>query len=583
MTVSAPGQHARRHRGSRLRRVSSEQVTLVVIALLVGTVAVVPLARLSLEGIAPGGTLDMGPLREALTSRSTWRATLHSLETSLVGMAGAVALGTVFAFLVSLTDVRAKLLLVFCFMLPMMIPPQITALSWIQVFGPSSALLNTLGIAPPPGTPNPIYSREGIMVLLAVQHAPLAFLVLRAAFRQLPRELIEAARMTGARPARIAATVILPLLTPALAASAALTFVSALGNFGIPAMLGIPASYYVLPTLIYRRLSTFGPSLISDVAILAVIVGLIGAAVIIGHGILASRVEARLVTKPGAPLFLPLGRWRLAIETTLWALILVILVLPLTALVATALVPAYGVPLSLATMTLDNFVEVLFRQAATVRAFINSGFLAGTAAVVLAILAVPLGYFLVWRRLRLARVLATAAEAPYALPGVVLAIAMILVFIKPLPLLGISLYGTLWIIFIAYLARFLALGLRPVIAGFEQLDPRLEEAARMAGAGFLMRLRTITAPLLGPVAAAGAILVFVTAVNELTVSALLWSAGNETLGVIVFNLDDGGYSVLASAVAVVTVFAVFALMLIAQALSGRLPPGVLPWSDSAAR
>ena len=243
----------------------TERLTLFLVLAFVVAFAVIPLGRLVLEAVAPGGVLDFGPMQDVLSSASTWRAAGHSIETSFAGMIGGVLLGAVFAFVVTLTDVRLKLVLVFCFMLPMMIPPQITALSWIQVFGPSSALLNTLGIAPPLGSSNPVYSREGIMILLAVQHAPLAFLVLRAAFRQLPRELIEAARMAGARPARIAFTIVLPLLTPALVASLALTFVSSLGNFGIPAMLGIPTSYYVLPTLIYRRLASFGPSLISEV------------------------------------------------------------------------------------------------------------------------------------------------------------------------------------------------------------------------------------------------------------------------------------------------------------------------------
>ena len=290
-------------------------------------------------------------------------------------------------------------------------------------------------------------------------------------------------------------------------------------------MLGIPTSYYVLPTLIYRRLTSFGPTLISEVGVLAVIVGLIGVSVIMIQSLFARRVEARLITKPGATLFLPIGRWRPVVETVLWIIIVLILVLPLTALVATALVPAYGVPLSAATVTLDNFVEVIFRQQATARAFVNSGFLASLAAVILAVVAVTLAYFQVWRRVRLARFLSVVADIPYSLPGVVLSIAMILVFLKPIPLLGVSLYGTLWIILVAYLGRFLALALRPVVAGFEQLDPRLEEAARVAGAHFGMRMRTVTVPLLGPVAAAGAILVFVTAVNELTVSALLWSSG----------------------------------------------------------
>ncbi|WP_228130489.1 ABC transporter permease [Pseudovibrio exalbescens] len=579
---TAPGETSRRvlpFGTSAVWRKAPEALTLWVIVLAVALVAGWPLLRLASEAVFTDGAFDISPVQRALESRSTWRATVHSLETSFFGMVFAVLLGGLFAFLVALTDVRLKLPLVFCFMLPMMIPPQVTALSWIQVFGPSSALLNTLGIAPPPGSTNPVYSVQGIILLLGIQHAPLAFLLLRAAFRQIPRELIEAARMAGAGAGRIAAQIIVPLLTPSLVAAAGLTFVSALGNFGIPAMLGIPESYYVLPTLIYRRLTSFGPSIISDVAILAILVGVIGLAAVLLQNYIKSRIESRLMSKPGAPLFIPLKGLRPIVEAALWLIIVMILVLPLSALVATALVPAYGVGLTSTTASLENFQEVLFRQSATLRAFMNSGGLALVSAVALGLIAIPLGFFMVWQKNRIARIAAHLSEMPYALPGVVLSIAMILVFLQPLPVLGISLYGTMGIILVAYLARFLALAIKPVIAGYEQLDPKLDEAARIVGASFFDRLFRIAAPLLGPVAAAGGILVFMTALNELTVSALLWSAGNETLGVLVFNLDDGGYTVLSSALAVITVLVIFAIMLGAQALNGILPRGVLPWTD----
>jgi iron(III) transport system permease protein len=215
----------------------------------------------------------------------------------------------------------------------------------------------------------------------------------------------------------------------------------------------------------------------------------------------------------------------------------------------------------------------------TIRAFQNSFTLAFSASLVLIVIAVPLAYFIVWRRSWLLAVLNLAAELPYALPGIVLAIAAILIFIKPLPLFGVSLYNTIWIILFAYLARFLTLALRPVVSAVHQTDRSLEEAARMTGARFIFRLRTVLFPLLAPAAAAGGILVFMTSFNELTVSALLWSAGNETLGVIVFNLDDGGYSVLAAAVAAVTVVVIVALMVVTATFTRYLPKGVLPWSE----
>jgi iron(III) transport system permease protein len=265
-------------------------------------------------------------------------------------------------------------------------------------------------------------------------------------------------------------------------------------------------------------------------------------------------------------------------EVAAWGVIALILVLPLGALIAASLVPAYGVRLTPATLTVAAYEEVLLRQGATVRAFANSGLLSLTAATVLATFAIPLAWLAVWRGRWAARALAATAEMPYALPGIVLAIAVILTFLRPLPILGVSIYATLWIILVAYLARFFALALGPVTAGFRQADPALEEAARVAGAGLGMRLATIVAPMMAPVAAAGAILVFLTAFNELTVSALLYAAGTETVGVQVFNLQDGGYSTLASAMAVATVVVILALMGLLQAMAPRLPRGVVPWA-----
>jgi iron(III) transport system permease protein len=270
-----------------------------------------------------------------------------------------------------------------------------------------------------------------------------------------------------------------------------------------------------------------------------------------------------------------LRRW---VEGAAWLFVLLMVVVPLLALIAGALVPAYGVRLTLDTATFGNFAEVLLRQDVTRRAFGNSTVLALAAAFGLMLLSVPLAYLVTWRRSWLSRAIHLAAEVPYALPGVVLAVACILIFLRPLPLLGISIYGTLWIIFVAYLARFMILALAPVIAGYHQIDRSLEEAASLDGAGFAAKLRHVFGPMLLAPVAAGGLLVFMTAYNELTVSALLWSSGSETLGVVVFNLEDGGYTVLASAVAVLCLIAVLLIFGLLHILDARFRLGALPWS-----
>ncbi len=168
---------------------------------------------------------------------------------------------------------------------------------------------------------------------------------------------------------------------------------------------------------------------------------------------------------------------------------------------------------------------------------------------------------------------------PYALPGVVLAIAALLLFLRPVPFVGLQLYNTPWIILYAYMARFLVLALRPAVSGYHQIDRALEEAAQVAGAGLFTRMRTIVFPLVAPAAIAGGLLIFMTALGELTVSALLWSSGSETIGVVMFSFEQGGDSGYAAAMSMITVALTFALMLLANLLAPYLPDGVLPWRD----
>ncbi|GAL28215.1 ferric iron ABC transporter permease protein [Vibrio variabilis] len=209
--------------------------------------------------------------------------------------------------------------------------------------------------------------------------------------------------------------------------------------------------------------------------------------------------------------------------------------MPFMALLTSSLVPAMGVPLTLETLSFDAYRTILSEQSVTFRAMQNSLLLSIGAALTLICITMPLAYLSEKQPGKITRSIVRLIDIPFTLPGVVLSIACILMFARPLPLIGISLYGTLGIIFVAYIARFMSVSFKPIHNSMKQLDPSLEEAAELAGASLWQRLIHIVFPLLLPSAFAGGLLVFLNAVNELTVSALLWSAGNETLGVIVFS------------------------------------------------
>lgn len=554
--------------------ISGQRLSALAVLLVVAVLSLLPVARLVLAAIAPGGAVDFTAFAGRLASAAALKAMWHTLDTAFFGALLALCLGVPFAIAVTMTDLPGRKILGFLLLLPLMIAPQVTALAWLHLFGPSSTLLGMLGLAPAPGSGNPMLGRGGIILLYGVQHAPIVFITMRAGLSRVPRDLVEAARSCGARPLGVLRTVVLPVLRPYVVAAAALAFVSGVGNFGIPALLGMPVNYLTLPTLIYQDLSSFGPSVLPQIAALSVLVGALALGGMVFQSLALRGAEHRVVA--GTPAQFELRRLRTPLACAGWLVIGLILILPACALLATSLVPSFGVPLGPRTATIANYTEVLVRQASTVRAFRNSLLFAGGAALMLALGVIPMAARLERFDRRWRRVLGGIVDLPYTIPGVVLAIACILLFLRPLPLIG-SLYATASIILIAYAMRFLTLAMKPVTTAVGQIPRDLEEAAAVSGAGPFRRLRTITAPLAAPAAVAGGLLVFMSAFNELTVSALLWSSGKETLGVVLFSLEEAGLGTQAAAIAVSTVVVVILLLLALDQFGRRLPAGVLPW------
>jgi iron(III) transport system permease protein len=548
-----------------------------LVLLCAGLFGALPFLRLALAALAPGWRFAPEAALAEISSRAALNATLHTLETAGLSALGALLIGGTVAILLAVTDVRGKRPLAFALVFSMMVAPQVAALAFLSLFAPNSPVLGLLGLSPAPGTPNPLLGRGGIVLVMALHHAPLVAITLWTGLRSVPHTLVEAAQMEGAASRTIVARILLPVLRPQIVAAALLAFVAGIGNFGIAALLGLPVNYLTLPTLIYRRLSSFGPAGLPDAAALSILVALVA-----GCGILAGLLARRRsggkveIERPLQP-FWRLGAARPFVAAALWLLIALKLGLPFLALLGEALTPALGVALSWQSLTLDKFAEVLLRQDVTVRAFRNSFLFAGSAALILALVSIAFAYGLERRMGKLRGAVEVVIELPYALPGVVLAIACILIFLKPLPLVGVSLYATPFIILFAYVARFLPLALKAPVAAMAQIEAHHEEAARLDGVTLWQMLRFIVAPILAPAATVSALMVFLVAFNELTVSALLWSSGTETLGVVLFSLKEAGLAGEAAAVAISASAVILVVMLGLDALGRRLPENVLPW------
>jgi iron(III) transport system permease protein len=564
---------ALKERPRRLRAGSDWPLAGIAAALVIA-LCLVPMLRLLQEAVAPAAD-GSWPL-ESLGSRSVWRAGVNTLVSSFAATMISTLIGGGLALLIGITDIRRKGILTLLCLLPLLIPSQITALAWIKMLDVGTPVRAAIDLIFGTQSNHPLYGAAGVSFVMGLEHAPLMFLSIAAACRAIPCDLVEAARAAGARHRRLLVTVILPLLKPALLAGGALAFISSIGNFGVPALLGIPGRFTVLTTLIYQRLNGFGPSVLGETAALGLVLTLLAGIGLVWQRWVLGRAPALRSAGPTGPV-LPLGRLRRPTEAAVWLALVVLTIVPLAALLGAALEPALGVPLTWESATLENFIYILTEYQPTQRAFLNSTLLSGGAAIVTALLGLVIAYYGELRRWRWMQALDAVADAPYAVPGIVLAIAEILVFLKPLPLIGVSLYGTAWIILVAYIARFLTLALRPLAVALKQLDPTMEEAARLAGARGPRRLADIVVPAVRASIMSGALLVFLTAFNELTVSALLWSRGTETLGVMVFSLQSEGAAGAAAAVASIAVIVTLALAGIATLFARRLPKGTLPW------
>jgi iron(III) transport system permease protein len=539
--------------------------------------SVTPVFLLSVAAFMPEGHFAPGTALAELLRPSVARAAWNSLESSFLSALLALLIGGGAALALAATDMRGKTLVAFLLALSMLIAPHVAALAFKTMAGPASPLLKAVGLAPPPGTPNPLLGRVGVIMILGLHHAPLVMLTILAGLKSVPRSLVEAAEIDGAGHWRITRLVVLPSAASHCAAAGILAFVAALGNFGIPALLGLPANYVTLPTLIYRTLASFGPDAISRVAALSLLTCVMAGLALLVLALVPGRTVAPLDRDMALRPYWSLGRKRVFVESIMAALIGIALVLPILSLVAASLVPAYGMAFSLDNLTLRAFGEVLFRQTATREGFRTSLTIAAAAAFLLALFAVPLAYAMRRSGHRATGALDFLIDMPFSLPGVVIAISAILAALQIFPLLGINIYGTPWLILLAYSARFMTLAVRPVAAALDQIDPSIEEAAALCGAGLWRRIYHILMPALMPAMLAGGIFVFLTALNELTVSALLWGAGSRTLGVVLFGFEEAGLTPEASALGLITIGLVALLMLVINALSSKLPSGIIPW------
>ncbi len=518
----------------------------LLFALLLGFV-LVPLGALLARALG-GGALA------ALALPETRAALANTLVAAGGAAALALALGAPLSYLLFRTDLPLRRVLLACFTAPSALPPFVLGMGWVFLANPRSGLLNRWL-----STSFDIYSLGGMALVLGTSGLPLVLLAGGAALRRMDPALEEAARVSGAGPWRALASTTLPLVAPSLLSGACLVFLLALSAFGVPYLLGISSSppRIVLTTQIYGQLLLGGGEGLARAMALSLALLTLAAGALILNGALARSGRVRIPAGKGAVARRqPLGRARLPVLALTCACAAVLVLLPLAAVLLTSVQRVPGPHVALGELTGAHWRGVLLAPRTLQAAGTSLALALGTGALVVTL---GLAIALVRRRAPLrGRALDALGSWPYAVPGTVLAMALLVSFSRDLRVVVgsrvafvLAVANTAWLLLIAYSAKHLAFGVRHAVDSLTQLDPSLEEAARLSGASPARALKDVVLPLLRPALASAFLLAFLTTATELTLSVLLVAPGSHTLGTLLFELqsyaDPASAAVLACA------------------------------------
>lgn len=488
----------------------------------------------------------------------TQRTSLIAIRNTLIFSSGVtlfcLVIGTSLALLLSRTRVWASPFFRQILSLPYAIPPYIGAIAWVILANPNSGLLNTL-IGDKIFN---IYSFSGLIWVEGSFLYTYVFLSCLAALDNMDSSMEEAARLSGAHPIAVFKDITLPLILPTLSRSAILVFLTSCASFGVPAMIGGPGGIYLLTTQIYTYLKMATVGGLNSAIILSTPLFVFTLLITFFSFNYLSKLRTQTVSgKIARRTLVSLGSWHNMTLILLGFFSLVTFILPILGIAYSALSTIQG-NLSWDNLTFANFSRVLFETDETPRAFFNSLVLAIGVSSLACAFAVLLVYLLRQSKSWSRNVYELFIALPYSTPGTVLALSLILAFSQSFFGMPFSLYNTLFLLGLAYFLKFFSISMSSIQSAFDKIHPCLEEASQISGASWIQTLKNIFIPLLWPTLISTWFLIFVPILSELTISVLLTGPGIETIGTLIFQMQEysdheGGGSAVLSLCALVLV------------------------------
>ena len=542
-------------------------VILIVVAFLV-IFEVIPLSYLLIRSLFPKGSFSLESFKRVYTYDLNWTALINTLVISGLTTLFGVILAFPLAFLVGRTDMYGKKFFRTLFVTTYMVPPYVGAMAWLRLLNPNAGVLNKflMQMFNLPKAPFNIYTVGGIVWVLTCFYYPYAFITISRAMEKMDPSLEEASKISGASPLKTLMTITIPMMTPSIIAAGLLVFVASASAFGIPSIIGAPGQIYTVTTRIIDFVHIGSDEGLNDAMVLAVFLMVIANIVLyITTFVIGKRQYITMSGKSTRPNIVELGKWRMPITVIISIFSFFVVILPFVTVALTSFTVNMGKPIGLSNMSMSAWNKVFSR--ASILSSTKNSIIAGLAAAFFGIMiSCIMAYLLQRTNVKGKRIPDFLITLGSGTPSVTIALALI---ISMSGKFKINIYNTLTIMIIAYMIKYMLMGMRTVVSAMSQVHPSLEEAAQISGANWLRMLKDVTLPLIGASIVAGFFLIFMPSFYELTMSTLLYSSNTKTIGYELYIYQTYHSQQVASALAT----AILLFVIIINYLLNKLTKG----------
>ena len=528
---------------------------------------VFPLLYLLFRAFFADGSFSLDAVKRIYSYSLNWDCLRNTLITASLSMVFGVLIAFPLAWLVTRTNLYGRGFFRTLFLLTYMVPPYVGAMAWMRLLNPkvgtvNVVLKNLFGLSEAPFN---IYTIGGMVWVLTTFYYPFAFILLCRALERMDPSLEEAARISGASPVNTLFTVTLPMMLPSIGSSAIMVFVAAASCYGIPSIIGAPGKLYTITTRISEYVATGTSQGLSDATVLSVFLMVLSLVLLLLSNLLMRKKNRITISgKSMRPNIVDLRKWRipLTILTSIFAI--VIIVIPFLSVIATSFTQNMGKSVFAEGNLTVRFWQNVFTRSTILKSALNSLITATLAATLGMIICIIMAYLLKRTNMRGRKIPDFLISFGSGTPSVVIALALIMTMSGRF---GLNLYNTMAILVIAYMIKYMMMGMQSTISGFSQIGPVLEEAAAVSGAGWLRRMKDVVIPMLLPSIVAGWFIIFIPSFYELTMSNLLYSEKTMTLGVELFRYQMNSSQQTAAALACCILLLVLILNLVMRKLT----------------